>query len=221
MEDKEILNLWKAQNDKLEQTLSINKILLKENTNLKTQTILNSLIKHKRNGIIALFPYLTLLGLLLAGAIINFSHSSMYFIVSVGAIFIVNIKALYDYIKHLAIAKNLNYEGSITEIQEKLSKLQLSIINHARIMCLQFPFFTTWYLNSNWFPSQVGAGYIIFQLLLTGSFTWFSIWLFKNHTPANLEKSWFRKMIAGSGGKQVMQALAFYKDLEKFKMEKI
>ena len=62
--------------------------------------------------------------------------------VSVGIILIINVKGCFaDYIRHLVWANRINYDGSILTIQKELAGLQLSIIQHAKTMCLQFPFF--------------------------------------------------------------------------------
>ncbi|MNK03947.1 hypothetical protein D3C87_218000 [compost metagenome] len=220
MENIELIDIWKTQNAKIEQTLTINKILLKETVARKAESSLQGLIKLKTAGIVAFVFYLLLLGYALFYAISNYSSSSNYFIVSIAAIALINVKGFVDYIKHLAWAKHLNYNGSVMEIQKQLSKLQLSIIDHAKIMCLQFPFFTTFYLSNKWFPQDVGLAYIIFQIILTGSFIYLSYWLFKNHKLENLEKKWFRNLIAGSGGKSVEKAIEFYKEIEEFEKEK-
>ena len=219
MENIELISIWKEQNAKIEKTLAINQLLLKEAINYKAKSSLKSLIKLKTAGIIAFVFYLLFLGYLLVYAFTNYSSAWNYFIVSVTVIALVNIKGFADYVKHLVWANNINYNGSIMEIQQQLSRLQLSIIDHAKIMCLQFPFFTTFYLSNKWFPQEVGFGYIVFQGLLTGSFIYFSYWLYKNNKTENLDKKWFRNMIAGSGGKPVMDAIAFYKELEDFKRE--
>ncbi len=217
MENTELIQIWKAQNEKIEKTLAINQILLKEVIDNKAKNSLRSLVRLKTAGIIAFIIYLLILGYALGYALNHYSSAWNYFIISIGAIFLINFKGLADYIKHLNWTNNINYNGSVIEIQQQLSRLQLSIINHARTMCLQFPFFTTFYLTNMWFPQNIGIGYIIFQILLTGSFTIFSYWLYKNHTPENLRKKWFRTMIAGSGGKSVMEAMEFYKEMEEFK----
>ena len=216
MENLELINIWKEQNVKIEKSLAINKILLKKIIGQKTESTLKALVKLKTAGIIAFVLYLLILGYALFYAISNYSSSSNYFIVSVSAIAVINIKGFADYIKHLAWTKNINYDGSVMEIQKQLSKLQLSIINHGKFMCLQFPFFTTFYLSNNWFPQDVGLTYIFFQIILTGCFIYFSIWLYKNHKPENLDKKWFRNLIAGSGGKSVEKAIKFYKEIEEF-----
>ena len=219
MENIELINIWKTQNAKIEQTLAINKLLLKETIARKAESSLQGLVKLKTAGIVAFVFYLLILGYALFYAISNYSSASNYFIVSVSAIALINIKGFADYIKHLAWTKHINYDGSVMEIQKQLSKLQLSIIDHAKIMCLQFPFFTTFYLSNNWFPQDIGFAYIIFQIILTGSFIYFSYWLFKNHKPENLNKKWFRSLIAGSGGKSVEKAIEFYREMEEFEKE--
>ncbi len=219
MENTELISIWKSQNAKIEKTLAINELLLKEVTNNKVKTSLKSLITLKTAGIVAFILYILLLSYLLVYSISNYSSSLNYFIVSISVITLVNIKGLADYIKHLVWANNVNYNGSIMEIQQQLSRLQLSIINHAKGMCLQIPFYTTFYLSNKWFPQDVGLGYIILQVIVTGAFVFLTYWLYKNHKPENLDKKWFRNLITGSGGKPVMKAMEFYKEMENFKKD--
>lgn len=217
MENTELITIWKEQNAKIEKTLAINERLLKEVINSKAKHSLKSLVRLKTAGIVSFVLYLLLLGYALAYGISHYSSAWNYFLVSVSAIALINLKGFADYIKHLVWTNSINYDGSIVHIQQQLSRLQLSIIHHAKIMCLQFPFFTTFYLTNEWFPQKVSPGYIVFQIALTGSFTYLSYWLYKNHKPENLHKKWFRTLIAGSGGKSVMQAMEFYKEMEELK----
>lgn len=219
MEDIDLISIWQAQSRQLERTLAINTHLLKELTKQKAQHAMASLKDLKKTGIVVSVFYLLFLGYLLYYAFSNYSSAWNYFIVSVGIILIINVKAFADYIRHLVWANRINYDGSILTIQKELAGLQLSIIQHAKTMCLQFPFFTTFYLSDNWFPSEIGWGYMVFQCLLTGAFTVLSYWLYQQHNVENLDKAWFRNMLAGSGGKSVMDAMAFYKELEQFSIE--
>ena len=219
MENIELIGIWKEQNAKIEKSLAINQLLLKEMINSKAKASLRSLIKLKTAGIIAFVFYILLLGYSLVYAFSNYSSAWNYFIISVSVIFLVNLKGFADYIKHLVLTNKINYNGSVLEIQQQLSRLQLSIIDHSKSMCLQIPFYTTYYLSNKWFPQDVGFGYIIFQVSLTGLFIYFSYWLYKNNKPENLDKKWFRNLIAGSGGKSVSEAMVFYKEMEEFKKE--
>lgn len=217
MAETNFVLLWKEQYEKIDQSLAINKRLLKEVISQKAESALRSLVRFKRRGIIAAVIYLILLGTSLFYAISNYSSAANYFIISIGAIFLINVKALYDYIKHLTWINNIDYNGSITEIQGRLTGLQLSIFRHSRFMVLQFPFWTTFYLSDKWFPQSVGWSYIVFQFVLTASFTCLAYWLYKNQTIANADKKWLKTLIAGSGGKSLMKAIAFYKEIENFK----
>lgn len=219
MEDKELLKMWKAQNEKIEQSLSINRRLLIETINQKAQISLRSLKRLKTIGIVSFVFYLLVLGYLLAYAVSNYSSAANYFIVSFSAIFLINLRGFVDYIKHLVWANSIDYNGSIIEIQQNLLKLQFSIVNHTKIMVLQLPFWTTFYLSDRWFPDHIGVPYIVFQVLLTGGFTYLAYWLFKNQKVENLDKKWYKNLIAGSGGKPVRQALEFYKEIETFKSD--
>ncbi len=217
MEETNFVLLWKEQYEKIDHSLAINKQLLKEVITTKTRDSLRSLIRIKAVGIIAAITYLLVLGYLLFYAITHYSSSANYFIVSMAVIFLINLKALYDYIKHLTWLDNINYNGSVVEIQQRLVKLQLSIIQHTRFMFLQLPFWTTFYLSNEWFPNEVSWSYVIFQVLFTGLFTYFAYWLYKNITLQNLDQKWIRRLVNGSGGKYVMDAMKFSAEIEKFK----
>jgi len=219
MENMDLINLWKTQDAKLEKVLLINQMLLKEVTGQKAKSTLKSMIRFKIVGIITFVVYLLFLGFVLYYAIANYSSAWNYFIVSVTAITIINLRGFTDYIRHIVLASNINYNGRVMEIQQQFSKLQLSIIDHSKVMCLQFPFFTTFYLSSAWFPSQVGTAYIVLQVAITGAFVFLTYWLYKNHKPENLSKKWFRNLIAGSGGKSVARAIEFYNHMKSFKEE--
>jgi lysylphosphatidylglycerol synthetase-like protein (DUF2156 family) len=219
MEESNFVLLWKEHYEKIDQALAINKQILKEVISQKAQSALQSLSRFKIRCIVAAVIYLMLLGAALFFAISHYSSAANYFIISMGAIFLINIKALSDYIKHLVWINSIDYDGSITEIQQELTRLQLSIFKHSRIMVLQLPFWTTFQLSNKWFPQDVGWGYLVFQFVLTASFTYLAYWLYKNQTIENADKKWVKTLINGSGGKSVTKALEFYKELEKFKQD--
>lgn len=219
MTEQEVMQLWKTQDIKLEQSLAINRYLLREAINTKAHDSVSKLIRIKTRGIVSLVIYLLVLGFLLVMAITHYMSAFNYFIASTSVIVLINFKALYDYIRHLTWAKQINYADNVTEIQAQLSRIQLSIFQHSRIMALQFPFFTTIYLTDIWFPHNVGWGYMVFQAALTGSFIYLSYWLYKHQTIENADKKWLQILLTGSGGKAVQEAQDFYKEIEEFKLE--
>ncbi len=219
MENNDIINQWKSQNAKIEEVLTINKKLLQEVLSMKAGSTLRFLKRIKGFGIAGMLVWLVLLGLILGFALKHYTPNGIYFIVSVGMIFLINVKGLFDYISHLAMADAIHYDGNVIEIQEKLSTLQLSLFNHTRFMYLQFPFWTTFYLSGSWFPSSLSWLSVLLIVALTGAFTWLAIWLYVNMKMENLDKKWVQKSIEGSGITQVKKALSFYKEIEQYKTE--
>lgn len=214
-----MFSLWKSQGVGIDEVMEVNYRLLKEVKASKAQLAMESLKKIKTTGIVAAITYLTILGLMLAYAIAHYSPASNYFIVSMGIIFAINVKAFYDYVKHLVWAHQINYDGPIMEVQEKLSRLRLSIVKHCRAMSLQLPFWTTFYLNGTWFPQNAGWPYLVFQTLFTGLFCYATYWALKNLRMENSDKKWFKWLVAGSGGEATARAMRLMKDIEEFKKE--
>ena len=217
MEETNFVLLWKEQYEKIDQSLAINIKILQELISQKAASTIQSFIRFKTRGMIAAVIYLLLLGTVLFYAVSHYSSAANYFIVSMGAIFLINLKALFDYIKHVALIRRIDFNGTVTGIQEKLTGLQLSIIQHSRFMVLQLPFWTTFQLSGTWFPHTVGWGYIIFQCFITAAFSLLAIWLYKNQTIENVDKKWVRSLIEGAGGKYLVKAISFYKEIEAFK----
>jgi hypothetical protein len=170
-------------------------------------------MRGKAFGIFAAVVYLGLLGFILFVALDHYRPAFNYFLFSIGAIFLINLKALYDYIRHLILLGKVDYDGSVLEIQRKLRQLQASLVTHCKIMVLQFPLWTTFFLSSTWFPSQVSVGYIFIQVFLTGSFVWLAIWLYRKISLNNLSNRWVSLFVYGVGGKSVLNALKFYEEL--------
>ena len=218
MEETNFVLLWKEQYEKIDQALVINKRLLHDSLSQKAENTLRSLIRSKALGVVAAILYLALLGFALFVAFRHYSPAANYFIVSIGAIFLFNVKAAFDYIRHMVIVGTIDYNGSVVEIQQRLTMLQLSIIRHIRTMFLQLPFWTTFFLSSAWFPSKVNGGYVALQITITGTFVWIALFLYRSLTAQNMGKKWVKSILSGAGATKVTKALAFYTEIEEFKV---
>lgn len=220
MEDIDIINTWKAQNTKIEQTLALNLKLLREIVDGKAQSAVRSLTMLKSTLLFFGILYLIALGGLISFALSRYSPAWNYFIASVAAIFAINLFAVITYIKHLVWLSEINYDGTIADIQQKLSKLQLSIIQLTRIMYLQTPFFTTFYLSSNWFPQLTPWPYTLFQLVMTAAGVYSSWWVFQNMKIEKMDNKLVKGLLNGSGRETVQKAMDFYKEVEEYKQER-
>jgi hypothetical protein len=215
MEETNFVLLWKEHYEKIDRSLAINKRMLAELLNQKVESSVQAFIRVMSLGIVAGFFYLFILGGMLAIAIAHYHSPLNYFFISIACIFGINVKAVSDYIRYVVLINGVRYDGSVTETQNKLRNLQVSLVRHTRFMLLQLPFWSTFYLSSSWFPSHAAPGYIAIQIAVTGAFTWLAIWFYRKISPANIDNRLTRILVSGIGGKALVNALKFYKELEE------
>lgn len=222
MSETDFIMLWKEHYEKIDQSLAINKRLLKELLSEKATSAIRALARGISFGIIAAVIYLLMLGAALTiavtFAIVHHSPAATYFIVSIGAIFLINVKALYDYIRHLILINGIRYDESVTSIQNRLRRLQWSMVRHTRIMVLQFPFWSTFFLSGTWFPQHTPPAFIALQITITALLTWVAWWLYRNLTLSNLDNRWIKRFVSSVGGKSLLNAMKFYRELEELSM---
>jgi hypothetical protein len=122
--------------------------------------------------------------------------------------------AVFLYVKDIFTIKQIDNSQSVTVTQRKLATLQCSIMKSVRILWLQLPFYTLWYLNYE----LIVHGSIVFwivQILFTGTTTWLAVWLFKNINYENLNRR-VSSFMRGYGFYSVIQSLDFIKEIDNF-----
>lgn len=216
MEQVNLEGLWQEQTSKIKQRLALNEQVLQQILGQKAASVTNKFKGFKIRGIIIALLYLFVVGSVLFYTAVHFDPSASYFMVSVAAIFLINVKVLADYIKHLVWANKVDFDGPVIAIQEQLAALELSLFSHARITILQLPFWTTFYLSPDWFPAGTSLGWIIFQVIITGLSIFITCWLYKNLRMQNAHKKWVRLLIEGAGGKSVYKAMAICQQIESY-----
>lgn len=139
-----------------------------------------------------------------------------YFVISIGAILLINIITVIMYIQQVVLIRRINYSSSITVAQQKLSKLQLSTLTMTRILFLQMPFWTTFFWHPGWISFSDWHFWLIsFPVSLV--FTAASVWMFRNIRIGNKDKKWFGYLFHGQAWKPIIEAQAFLNDIEEFK----
>ncbi|HVZ25973.1 MAG TPA: hypothetical protein VG842_07965 [Sediminibacterium sp.] len=215
MESNDFVLLWQEHYEKIDATLQINRRLLQDSLQSKLRASLLGMIRLRIWGILIALLYLGLLGCIIWMSYKMTGSLLSYFALSMIAIFLFNVKALADYIRHAAWIRAIQYDASVREIQQKLSRLYAALFRHNRVMVLQLPFWTTFYLSARWFPHAVCWGYIIFQFLFTLLFMLAAYWLYKHINPANAHKKWVRLFINGTGGKKLARAMQYAEELRE------
>jgi hypothetical protein len=212
MNTDEFIQIWKAYDARLERSLQLNLRLLQDMQTQKARTQLNSLLLPRTITIV-----LGLLWELLLGVVLYHVWGQVIMAVSVGVFFICTGYAIIDCIKDIVVIKQISLVDSIRETQEKMAALQRSMIRNTRLMWLQLPFWTTFFV-SNAMIRDGGIRFWLIQVPVTACFTVLTVFLYRNIIQENMAgKRWVRGFLQGCGALTVARAMHFIKEVEEFK----
>ena len=215
MENTDIINLWKSYDKKLEENLVLNKKNAAEITKLKIQSLLQSMKPFK---IFTIFIGILWIGFIDTLIISSFRIGSPYFLISAIIQVVLTKLAIGIYLYQLILIQKVDISKPILNTQEKLSRLKSSTLWVTRLLFLQLPVWTTFYLNESMLTNQNMWLYIL-QFLLTASFSYIAIWLFFNIKYENRDKKWFRLIFEGKEWTPIIKSIELYQEIEEFKRQ--
>jgi hypothetical protein len=216
MEEQNILKLWRAQDSKIDQVLQMNAKILKEQISQKSQKALFGLKAEKITGLVFGAIYLFILGSILGWTLKHQAFENNIFLVSISIIFLVNIKVYADYVKHLVLANQIDFAGSVLDIQQKLVDLKFSLIRNMRYWVIQLPFYTLFQLGFIDFSTEVPVGWLIIQIAVSILLAIVAIWIFIRLKPENAADKKVKWLIALAGGKQIEKATEQLQEIKEF-----
>ena len=213
MNDIEINNLWKSYDEKLDKLLSINQEIMTEITKTKANSMLGKAKPAKYLGIIIGLPYILVLDALF---IIGWLSGGIFFALSMGAIAIFTKIAFGTYIYHLILIRQASHADTVVEMQKKIAQIKTSSIKVLRIVVLQLPFWTTWYFGM-YMAKNADLVYWIGNIVVTGIFTYFSLWLFWNIKIENIDKKWMKWLFSDAEWISVIKAIDLLDQIDNYK----
>jgi hypothetical protein len=213
MQDNDIINLWKASDKKIEDTMIINQHLIEDITKLKVHSLIKSMTFIKVFAIIIGIVWVLFLNCLIFSV---YKFASIYFLVAVGLNSLLTFIAIVVYIYQLVLIHHTNIENSVLETQRRLAKLKASTFWITRVLFLQLPLWTIFYWNKGMWSNGNIILHIL-QIFITASLTYLAIWLFMNIKNENRDKSWFKFLFNGKEWAPVLKSMDM---LEQIKNEK-
>ncbi len=213
MENIEIINLWKQYDEKLEKSISLNRQIIADLQQQKAKNVLKPAKNIKLFAVIAGIIYVAFLAFLVFNSL-SFEH--IFFVASLSISIVITLIAIGYYIYHIKLINEIDNSESVVHIQEKLAALQASTLNVVRILLLQLPFYSTWYINFEWIKESPNMFYFI-HVPIVLLFAMASIWLFNNIDVKNMDKKWFRFLFQGTEWLAVVRSGQFLKEIESFK----
>ena len=219
MEDTELINIWKSYDRKLEENLLLNKQNARDITNMKVGSFLASMKPLKIFTILVGIVWVGFFGIIITNLIIfAFSMVSPFFLISAGIQVLLTTTALVIYIYQLILIRQVDISEPILATQEKLARLKTSTLWVARILFLQLPVWTTFYLNKSMLANGNIVLYII-QAIVTLSFTYLAVWLFRNIKYENRDKKWFRLIFNGNEWSPVIKSMELLSQIDEYRTE--
>jgi hypothetical protein len=193
MENAEIINLWKFYDKKLEDNLLLNRKNAEDITHIKARMFLISMTPLKLFTIVVGVVWVIFVDLLIINV---FTSASPYFLISAGLQVLLTKAAIGIYYSQSVLIRRIDISDPIIATQEKIARLKSSTLWVVRLLFLQLPLWTTFYLNDSLLKSG-GVIFYLVQSVTTISLTFVAIWLFRNIKYENRDKKWFRLIFHG------------------------
>ena len=216
MEDIEMIQLWKSYNQKLEESLVLNRQNAEDITRIKVKSLLASMQPLKIFTILSGIVWVGLGSVILTNLFIHaFERISKFFLFSAAIQVLLTATALVLYIYQLVLIRQVDISQPVVETQQHLARLKSSTLWIARILFLQLPLWTTFYLGAYLFENGSIVFYIV-QSVVTLSFAYVAVWLFFNIKYGNRHKKWFHLIFNGKEWSPLMQSMELLRQAEEY-----
>ena len=216
MEENNIKALWKTIGEGHDVNQFINNERTIQARREKVRSQLHSMKPVKIFTLVAGIIWIVAGVFLLSDIYINsFREANKFFLFSATFQIGVTTVAAGIYMYQLVSIFTLDLAGSILHTQNRLARLRSSTLLSARILFLQLPAWTTFYLNTSML-SSANLVLMIIQFLATLAFTVAAIWLFFNIKYENRNKRWFRLIFNDKEWTPVLISMKLLEDIEDF-----
>jgi hypothetical protein len=212
MQDADILQLWKSYHQQVEASLQLSRRNAAALTQLKVQSALASMKPLKIFAVIV-----GLLWVLVGDALLVnvYPFASPFFLVSAGLQLLLTKLAIGIYLYQLVLLQQLDIDAPVVATQRHIARLRSSTLWVTRILFLQLPLWTTFYLNDGMLAEGNWALYIL-QGSATLAFSYAAIWLFRNIRYQNRHQKWFRLLFEGKEWSPLITSMDMLDELAAF-----
>jgi hypothetical protein len=215
MENQELKQLWLSYHEKMDTNLKMTQIVVENTTDLRIKRLLGSMKPLKIVAVMLGILWVIFLDIIL---IATFGEASPFFIISVVVQVVLTKLAIRKYIAQLILIQQIDTSAPVLITQQKLAQLQSSTLWVARLLFLQLPVWSTFYLRQGMFKAE-NAALLVVQAVVTLALTYAAVWLFKNITPQNKDKKWFKLIFDGQEWQPVVKAMHLLDQIKQYKTE--
>jgi hypothetical protein len=217
MNENELKSLWLTSGRRLEASLNITRRNTEDIAHLKVHNFLSSMKPLKIFTILVGFLWVSTGTIVITDLFINaFAEVSKFFLFSAAIQVALTAIALIIYLFQLITIYQVDIAGPVLKTQERIASLKRSTLLVTRILFLQLPVWTTFYLNERMLVGE-NMLLLIVQGVVTFSFVFAALWLFFNIRYENRDKRWFQLMFKGREWTPLMKSMELLKQIEEFR----
>lgn len=220
MNEIDLKLLWQSASVSLETNILITKKNTEDITKMKAQSFLSSMKPIKVFTIVVGILWVVPLCIVLANLFLYaYDKISLFFLYSAAIQALLTIITIAVYVYQLDLINRIDFSEPVVTLQEKLSKLKISTLRVTRLIFLQLPVWTTFYLSESIFKNG-NLALLIVQGFITLSFAVVAIWLFINIKYENRNKKWFKWIFSGKEWQPILRSMELLDQLKDYKEQK-
>lgn len=216
MEDKALKQMWASINAKQDLTLELNRKLLKNSVDLNIRGLLKTMKPIKYFALIIGIFWVIWVDIIIIN---TFEIASPFFVVSAGIQVLLTKLAIGIYLYQLITIAQVDVTEPILSTQDKLARLKASTMWVAKLLFLQLPVWSTFYLHQAMFTPD-NALLLVVQVICTGALAYLAIWLFININIKNKDKRWFKQIFVGAEWNPIIKSMEMIEEIKAYKLEK-
>ncbi len=209
MEDKELQNIWKSLDKKIDTLLAFNKEILIDMEEKKVMKEIAKLKPVKYLGIIIGFPWVIFL---YSATTIGIISGGFFFPLSFGIIAVVTTIALSIYIYHLVLINRIDRTDSVIQVQERIAEIRRSDMIGVKVALLQLPFWSIF-----WLDVHPDSAYIFIHLFIFILFSILTYVMIKGIRMDNMNSKWVKFLFSGNEWQSLDKASDILSQIEDVK----
>lgn len=212
MEDKELLNIWKSYDQKLEEVLTLNRDITFEITRNKLHKTVKSLRWTKSKILLLGIPYTFILYFITS---ITYRVEALFMMLGFGIISLIMTGIIAGYFYHLFLIKHIIHSEKITEVQKRMAELKISSFNIVRLAIFQLPFWSICWISIEGLknaPFLYGG----INLLVFLGLSYVSYWLYQNLSLDNDKSKIGRFIFSGNEWNPILKSYDILEQLKEY-----
>ena len=217
MEDSKLINLWNSYDEKFNDSYFLIQKNVQDISQIKIKSFLSSMKPAKIFAVVVGIIWVGIVGALVVSLFLfGYSKVSSFFLYSAAIQVLLTATAIIAYSYQLILIYQVDISEPVIKTQETLVRIKTSTLWIAKILFLQLPVWTTFYLTQDML-ANANILFLIIQAVVTIVFSSFALWLFFNIRYENRHKKWFKLIFNGQEWTPLLKSMELLEQINDYK----